>query len=163
MDCSMVRVLRFITVSEMPVMPASVSMRSRMQLRKSACTTSVRMPVIFMRRGLRFYPPGLRIPLQPAALPERIHGHAQHDIGRLPGFHRCVRILARADALQKIPYVRRSRAVEAARLALVHAGLHLDGIALRIQRVPFPPHVETRLGAVELLELVVEGVVSHGL
>ena len=48
MDCSMVSVLRFITVSEIPVIPASVSTVTRTQLRNPRCNILVRRSVIFM-------------------------------------------------------------------------------------------------------------------
>ena len=69
MDCSMVSVLRFITVSETPVMPSSVSTRSRTQLRKPRFTMLVLRSVIFTSARRLLFPNIVEplVPLLPKA------------------------------------------------------------------------------------------------
>ncbi len=53
------------------------------------------------------------------------------------------------------------REVETAGPFSLRAGLHLDGIRFAIKRVPLASHIETRLVAMELFDLIVIAVVAR--
>src|ERR1043166_918001 len=84
------------------------------------------------------------------------HGQAKDDVRGLRGLHGGVRLFAGPDAIDEVADVGEGGEIEAARSAALGSGLHVDGGALRVERVGFAADVEAGFAAVELFDLVVE-------